>query len=141
MITCIVAYLHYKLGDHAKGVEEGVAQTRAQSVETVTPTGVCTEMEVMETTNDDDLGNDTAQQQAETLSSESVEAKEESFNEDTPLPTAFHHTISQADKHMEMSHVSYNLLDISSTPVMVAHATVDFIGQNNNFLKGCKWYN
>ena len=109
-------------------------------MDTVTCTGVCTEAEVIETINDNDPRNDETEQQ---VALESVEAKEETFNEDidTPLPTTVHHTTNQADEHMETSHVSYNLLDISNTPVMVAHATVDFIGQNNNnFLKGCKWY-
>ena len=82
---------------------------------------------MIETINDNDPRNDETEQQ---VALESVEAKEETFNEDidTPLPTTVHHTTNQADEHMETSHVSYNLLDISNTPVMVAHATVDFIG-------------
>ena len=133
------AYLYYKLGDRAKGVEEDVAS----SVEIVTRTvAMSTEMDVIETTNDDDPRNDTSEQQAEGYSSSSVEAKEEASDEDAPLQTV--DTVTQADEadeNMETSPMAYNLLDISSTPVMVAHATVDFIGQNNNnFLKGCKWY-
>lgn len=131
------AYLYYKLGDRAKGVEEDVAS----SVEIVTRTvAMSTEMDVIETTNDDDPRNNTSQQQAETYSSESVEAKEEA-SDDAPLQTVDTLTqANEADENMETSPMSYNLLDISSTPVMVAHATVDFIGQSNNFLKGCKWY-
>lgn len=126
------AYLHYKLGDHVKDTEEGVAQ----NVDTVVCTEFETELHVMETsTTDDDPRNDTTGQIKETQSSDIVEAKEDTSNED--VTAAHEDTITQGDQDMDTLD---SILDISSTPLMVAHATVDFAGKrSNNFLKGCKW--
>ena len=112
----------------------------AQSVDTV----VCTELHVTKpTTNDDQPRNDTTQYPADISPTNSVEVNEEALNESTPLITNHQDATIQADQAMETSHTTPdNLLDISNSPVMVAHATVDFIGRkSNNFLKGCKWYN
>lgn len=109
----------------------------AQSIDTV----VCTELHVMETTaaDDDDPKHDATHQQ-EMWSSDSVEAKEEAFDEGTPSATDGYQDITQADQDTK-AHTLDSLLDISSAPLMVAHGTTDFFGQrSNNFLKGCKWY-
>ena len=114
------------LGDCLKDINEGVDV-------------VYTESQVIETTNDDELGNE---HQTEPCSSINEEAHEEPLGKDDKIIITAHMTqAEQKNEEMETSHVPESLLDISTTPMMVAHATADFIGQqSNNFLKGCKWY-
>ena len=120
--------------DPAKGIEEGVV-LGADDV-------VCTESHVIErTAEDDDPGNE----DTETGPPNNVEMHEEAHNgDDMDITTAHHDTArlaEQENERVETSHTPESLLDISSTPLMVAHATIAFIGQqSNNFLKGCKWY-
>lgn len=118
--------------DHAKGTEEGMPQP-------VDPE-VCTDLHV---TEDHDPSNDATLQETEMQSlNTELETKEEPLRETTPLTTAQQDATTLMDQEMETSHVPDSLLDISNTPIMVAHATTDFVGQkSNNFLKGCKWYN
>ena len=131
ILTWFITEIYTISGDHAKGIEEGVAQSV-----------VCTESDVIESTTEIDPGNDTTQQQTEITPSSN--AHEEAFNEDDVVMTVHQDSITQAEQEneeMETSRVPDSLLDISSTPLMIAHATVDFVGhQSNNFLKGCKWY-
>ena len=105
---------------------------------------VCTESHVIEATTEAEPGNDPIQHQTETHFSKNEEPHEEplSKDDDKIIITAHMTQIEQENEEMETSHVPESLLDISTTPVMVAHATTDFIGQlsSNNFLKGCKWY-
>ena len=126
-------------GDPAKGIEEGVAWG-ADDV-------VCTESHVLErTTEENDPGNEN---QIETDPPNNIEVHEEALDEDdtaiTTAETATHQDTTrlaeQENEQMEASRAPESLLDISNTPLMVAHATVAFVGQqSNNFLKGCKWY-
>lgn len=108
---------------------------------------VCTELHVIEPAADDNDNprNNTIWQQTDISPSNSIEAEanEEPLNEGTSITTTHHDATAQADhvQETETSNVPEDLLDISSTPVMIAHATADFINQKrNNFLKGCKWY-
>jgi len=109
-------------------------------------TAVSTDLHAIQAaTTTDDLRDDPTLQQTDSRLSNSVIANEEDLNESTSLTTAHQDTITstitQMEQKMEPSHRPDSLLDISNTPIMVAHATVDFISQkSNNFLKGCKWY-
>lgn len=108
---------------------------------------VCTESHVLEgTTEENDPGNE---DQTETVPPNNIEIHEEAPSEDdtatTTAETATHQDTTrlaeQENEQMETSRAPESLLDISNTPLIVAHATVAFVGQqSNNFLKGCKWY-
>ena len=130
-------YNTYTQGDGTKDIEEGVAL----GADAVLSSVVCTESHVIERTTEVDPGNE---DQTEISSSNNVEIHEEALNEDDIAITMAHQDTmrlaEQENEEMEASHAPDSLLDISSTPLMVAEATVAFIGQqSNNFLKGCKW--
>ena len=85
---------------------------------------------------------DTEVEKFKSLAEEVDFSNEESFKESTSLGTSQDAVTQEVQlQGMETSNVPDSLLNISSTPIMIAHATADFIGQKrNNFLKGCKWY-
>lgn len=127
-----------RLTDGSKVESKSNDQTKEGVEQNVDVAEDVAELHVTETTADDDPRSE---HQIELSPSNTVETNKETAKEDTmPNYQDAITTTQETNQAMESREVE-SLLDISSAPMMVAHATTDFAGQQtNNFLKGCKWY-